>query len=149
MKRLLIFILVAVVALVLGIGGGIFVGKSFFAKPVSVTPGDRSFVPGPVVPLGGFTVNLADKEVHVLRAQVSVELTSEKAGEDIAQPSWQSLLRNDILLILKDQRYEDLRSGEGMLELAQQIKRRLNAILPLVDAKPPVLRVLFEEFIIQ
>ena len=94
-------------------------------------------------------MNLADKEVHVLRAQIALELTSEKAGEDVAQPAWQSLLRNDVLLLLKDQRYDDMRSGEGMLELAQQLKRRLNAILPLVDKKPPVLRVLFEEFIIQ
>ncbi|HOO64127.1 MAG TPA: flagellar basal body-associated FliL family protein [Synergistaceae bacterium] len=149
MKRLLIFILIALVALTLGIGGGLFVGMNFLAKPTPVNEGDRSFAPGPVVPLGGFTVNLADKEVHVLRAQVALELTSEKAGEEIAQPAWQSLLRNDVLLLLKDQRYDDLRSGEGMLELAQQIKRRLNALLPLVDKKPPVLRVLFEEFIIQ
>ncbi len=149
MKRLLIFILIAVVALVLGVGGGIFVGRNFLGKPVPVSQGDQGFVPGPVVPLGGFTVNLADKEVHVLRAQIALELTSDKAGKEIAQPSWQSLLRNDVLLLLKDQRYDDMRSGEGMLELAQQLKRRLNAILPLVDRKPPVLRVLFEEFIIQ
>lgn len=149
MKRLLIFILVAVVALVLGVGGGILVGRNFLGKPVPVSQGDQGFVPGPVVPLGGFTVNLADREVHVLRAQIALELTSEKAGDEIIQPAWQSLLRNDVLLLLKDQRYDDMRSGEGMLELAQQLKRRLNAILPLVDKKPPVLRVLFEEFIIQ
>jgi flagellar FliL protein len=149
MKRLLVFILVAVVALVLGVGGGILVGRNFFGKPVPVSEGDLGFSPGPVVPLGGFTVNLADKEIHVLRAQVALEVTSEKAGEEIAQPAWQSLLRNDVLLLLKDQRYDDLRSGEGMLELAQHLKRRLNAILPLVDKKPPILRVLFEEFIIQ
>ena len=52
MKRLLIFILVAMVALVLGVGGGHFRGKKLPGKACSREPGRSGFCTGAGGPLG-------------------------------------------------------------------------------------------------
>ena len=104
---------------------------------------------GPVVPVGDFTVNLSDKEPHIVKTTISLELLSEKGALVMADAGWQVRIRNEIVLVIKDRRLDDLRSAEGVLELAQDIKRRVNALLPLVEGQPPVVRVLFQDFISQ
>ena len=45
--------------------------------------------------------------------------------------------------------YDDLRTAEGILEASQDLTRRINAMMPLVDGRAPVKCVLFEEFMLQ
>ena len=149
MKRILIFVIVGVVALLLGVGGGIYVGMSFFGKPEPVGGPSAVMALGPVVPVGDFTVNLSDKEPHIVKTTIAMEVLSEKGVVVLADPGWLVRVRNEIVLVIKDRRLDDLRSAEGVLELAQDIKRRVNAILPLTEGQPPVVRVLFEDFISQ
>ncbi|MCF7935518.1 MAG: flagellar basal body-associated FliL family protein [Synergistales bacterium] len=148
MKRLLIFAVVGLLALILGVGGGIFMGMKFFGQPNDVG-GQGGQAPGPTVPLGEFTVNLADKEPHVARLTIVLEVTSPEAVELVSAEGWKSRLRHETILTVKNKRLNDMRSGEGVLELGHEIKHRLNALLPLVKQKPPVSRVLFENFILQ
>lgn len=150
MKRILIFVVVGVVALLLGVGGGIYVGVSFFGKPEPVA-GTATAISamGPVLALGDFTVNLSDKEPHIVKTKIAVEVISEKAAPTLGDPAWLARIRNEVVLVIKDRRLDDLRSAEGVMELAQDIKRRINAILPLVGGQPPVVRILFEDFISQ
>ena len=145
----MVFIVVGVVALLLGVGGGIYVGVSFFGQPESVGGSAAVTAMGPVVPVGDFTVNLSDKEPHIVKTTISLELLSEKGALVMADAGWQVRIRNEIVLVIKDRRLDDLRSAEGVLELAQDIKRRVNALLPLVEGQPPVVRVLFQDFISQ
>ncbi len=149
MKRILVFVIVGVVALLLGVGGGIYVGTSFFNKPESVGGSAMVAAMGPVVPVGAFTVNLSDKDPHIVKTTIAMEVLSEKGVVVLADPGWLVRVRNEIVLVIKDRRLDDLRSAEGVLELAQDIKRRVNAILPLTEGQPPVVRVLFEDFISQ
>ncbi|HQF92110.1 MAG TPA: flagellar basal body-associated FliL family protein [Synergistaceae bacterium] len=149
MKRFMVFIVVGVVALLLGVGGGIYVGMSFFGQPEPVGGSAAVTAMGPVVPVGDFTVNLSDKEPHIVKTTISLELLSEKGALVMADAGWQVRIRNEIVLVIKDRRLDDLRSAEGVLDLAQDIKRRVNALLPLVEGQPPVVRVLFQDFISQ
>lgn len=148
MKRMIVLIVVGVVVLLAGVGGGIFVGLKFFSQP-DVVPGSQGQPPGPTVRLGEFTVNLADKEPHVLRTTITLEVTSQESLALVADPGWLSRMRNEVILVGKDRRYDDLRTAEGVLEFAQDVKRRLNALMPLVKGQPAVSRVLFDDLIVQ
>ena len=45
--------------------------------------------------------------------------------------------------------FDDLTTAEGIMKLAEDIKRTVNAMMPSVRDKAPVVRVLFEGFILQ
>jgi flagellar basal body-associated protein FliL len=59
------------------------------------------------------------------------------------------MMKDEILKTLKDQRYDNVRYAEGMEKLKQDLRARLNAILPRVDDSVAVNRVLFDEFMTQ
>ncbi len=66
-----------------------------------------------------------------------------------ASSGWLARIKNEVILLAKDRVFEDLTSAEGIMGLAEDIKRTLNSILPPVKEKPPVVRVLFEGFVLQ
>ena len=51
---------------------------------------------------------------------------------------------NEIILTCKDRHYDDLRTADGILALAQDIAKRLNTILPAVKGNLSVRNVLFQ-----
>lgn len=146
-KKVIVLIVVGLLVMVIGVGGGIMVGKKFFGS--SAQAEKEVLPPGPMMPLGDFTVNLADVAPHVARFKITVELSSEKVPQKISVPGWDSRIKNEIIMTVKDCRYNDLKSAEGMQTLAQNIRGRLNAILPKTDGQVAINRVLFEEFIVQ
>ncbi len=52
-------------------------------------------------------------------------------------------------MLMKDRVYDDLTSAEGALQLAGDIKRSLNRMLPDVGGEAPIVNVLFESMILQ
>ena len=151
MKRIVIFIIVGLIMFGVGFGGGVVLGRSMASGDSGSADGTVSRIqpPGPIVPVGEFTSNLAGSGRNVISFGVSLETTNGKAAETIASPGWLLRIKNEILLIVKDKIFEDLTSAEGALQFAEEIKRALNSQLPSVRGEAPVARVLFESFVVQ
>jgi flagellar FliL protein len=146
-KRILVFTVVGLAVFGLGFGGGLVLGRSM--APSQPAGGAKSVdAPGPLVPVGEFTSNLAGSGRHVISFTVSLETLNLKAAE-LVNGAWLPRIKNEILLIVKDKIYEDLTSAEGALQFAEEIKRSLNAQLPEVNGEALVVRVLFETFVLQ
>jgi len=149
-KRFLSMIVIAIVCLALGVGGGVFLGAKFLGKPQLVGEvSGKTTKPGAMLPLGDFTVNLADKDPHIARFNLVLELADSTVVTKLSEEGWISKMKNEIILTCKDRYYDDLRTADGILALAQDIAKRLNAILPTVKGNLPVRNVLFQEFILQ
>jgi flagellar FliL protein len=145
-KRTLVMVVVVILVLVVGLGGGLFVGLKYFSSPPETTTEVQIPDPGPMLDLGQFTSTMADPEIHVVTAKVTVELEGPDVITRLADPGWGIMMKDEILKTLKDQRYDNVRYAEGMEKLKQDLKVRLNAILPRVGDKAAVRRVLFDEF---
>lgn len=147
MKKILIFAVVGILCFAVGIGAG------FVFKPsggdTTLTQGRMVPPPGPTVPLGEFTSNLAGPGNRVISCSVAVEAKDSSAEALLSSPNWTPRIRSEVLLIIKDRVYEDLTSAEGVLRLSEEIKRRLNSILPDVKGEVPIVRVMFESFVMQ
>ncbi|MDR3278967.1 MAG: flagellar basal body-associated FliL family protein [Synergistaceae bacterium] len=149
-KRTIIMVVVGILVLVVGIGGGLYVGLKYFSAPPETNSKEVQIPdPGPMVDLGQFRSSMADPEVHLVSVKVTVELASVGVATRLADPGWLVMMKDEILKTLKDQRYDNVRYAEGMEKLKQDLKVRLNAILPRVDDKAAVNRVLFDEFMTQ
>lgn len=149
-KKTLIMVVVGIVVLLAGIGGGIYVGMSFFQPPAPV---DEEQVPdpGPIIALGQFTSTLADPETHVVRLNITIELSAPEVEMKIAEnrAAWEIMMKDEILRTLKDQRFNNIRYTEGMEKLKQDLRARLNATLPRVEGHAAINRVLFDEYMVQ
>ena len=149
LKKIILFALVGIVILLVGAGAGIFLGGKILKQPKYVTSPERQVeMPGPMVNMGDFTVNLADREPKIVRFKLVLELNSPKALNLFSESGWQSRVKNEVILAMKIAFYDDLRTAEGILEASQDLTRRINAMMPLVDGRAPVKRVLFEEFML-
>ena len=147
MRRTVIFVIVGLVVFGVGFGGGLMIGRMMGDGG---GPEDRRVAePGPIVSVSEFTSNLAGSGRHVISFALSLETSSGRAAETITSPGWYLRVRNEILLIVKDKVFEDLTSAEGALQFAEEIKRALNSMLPTVRGEIPVVRVLFESFVVQ
>ena len=148
-KRTVVTVVVGLVVLIVGIGGGLYAGLRYFSAPPEITEETQIPNPGPMLDLGQFTSTMADPEIHVVRVKVTVELSGPDVATKLTDPGWTVMMKDEILKTLKDQRYENVRYAEGMEKLKQDLKARLNAILPRVDGSVAVNRVLFDEFMTQ
>lgn len=149
MKRIILFILLAFFFLALGFGGGLLAGRTWLS-PEGGAPSSANFEePGPVFFVGDFLSNLAGSGSHVASFKVSLEMSGPKALEMISSPNRLARIKNEILLLTKDRVFEDLTNAEGIVSLAEDIKRTINAITPPDKDKVPVVRVLFEGFVLQ
>ncbi|GHS90176.1 hypothetical protein AGMMS49957_15430 [Synergistales bacterium] len=151
MKRIIIFVIVGLVMFGIGFGGGIVLGRSMASSDgASGGGGDTRVIdtPGPIVSLGEFTSNLAGSGRHAITFSPSLETLNDQAAA-IVSGVWLPRVKNAILLLVKDKVYEDLTSAEGALQFSEDIKRTLNAQLPDIRGEVPVVRVLFEGFVLQ
>ena len=148
-KRTIITVVVGVLVLVVGVGGGLFVGLKYLPSPPETTKEVEVPDPGPMLELGSFKSTMADPEVRLVQVRVTVELSGPDAVLRLADPGWQVKMKDEILRTLKDQRYDNVRYAEGMEKLKLDLKSRLNAILPRVGDDRAVRRVLFDEFMTQ
>ncbi|MDR1579310.1 MAG: flagellar basal body-associated FliL family protein [Synergistaceae bacterium] len=148
-RRTIMTVVVGLLVLIVGIGGGLYAGLKYFSSPPEITEEAQIPNPGPMLDLGQFTSTMADPEIHVMRVKVTVELSGPNVATKLVDPGWTVMMKDEILKTLKDQRYDNVRYAEGMEKLKQDLKARLNAILPRVDGSAAVNRVLFDEFMTQ
>lgn len=117
---------------------------------------DKKDKPEPVVvALGEFTVNLGGATaMHYLRTEVSVALRGlsapkkegEGAAKEAALPGGQTALAKDsVVTVLSAADFTQLRAQAGRQKLKQQLKTKLQEILPDYE----IVDVLFTSFIIQ
>lgn len=148
-KKTIIIAVVGVLVLIIGIGGGAYIGLKFFSTPAPVVTETQVPDPGPMIDLGQFTSTLADPEVHVIRLKITVELAGILVAERLVDPGWTIMMKDEVIKTLKDQRYNNVRYAEGMEKLKLDLKARLNSILPAVEGAPAINRVLFDEYMVQ
>ena len=149
LKKILSFLIVAVVSFALGMGGGIFAGKTWFSGTSGTAKTMQDQPPGPVFALGDFTANLAGSDNHVISFNLSLEMSSEKALEGIQNEAYKARVKSEVLLAVKDCQYEDLKSSEGVMELSEDLRKKLNSILPQIKGSVAVNRVLFQGLVVQ
>lgn len=147
-KKTIIMIVVAVVVLLGGIGAGVYIGMSFF-QPAAPPQEDVVPDPGPIIELGQFVSTLADPETHVVRLKITVELSNEEVNLRLGGPGWVVMMKDEVMKTLKDQKFNNIRYAEGMEKLKQDLRARLNLILPRVEGAAAVNRVLFDEYMVQ
>jgi len=105
--------------------------------------------PGPVFALGDFTANLAGSDNHVVSFNLSIEMSSAKALEGIQNEAYKARVKSEVLLAVKDCRFEDLKSSEGVMELSEDLRKKINSILPQIKGNVAVNRVLFQGLVVQ
>jgi flagellar basal body-associated protein FliL len=136
--------------LLVGVIGGVVVGLRFFGGSDEAVV-DQVPDPGPMLELGQFTSTLADKENHVIRLKITLELVSIEALDRInaSGNGWTVTIKDEVIKTLKDQRYDVIRFTEGMEKLKLDLKTRLNAILPREKGEAFIKNVLFDEYMTQ
>jgi flagellar FliL protein len=149
MKRMIIVLVIGLILFGAGIGGGILFGRKFQGADDGQGVTKPNAVPGPILPLGDFTVNLAGSSNRILSFSVSLEVLNSKISDTIKSQNWLPRIRSEILLITKDKVYEDLTKAEGVVQFGEQIKKTLNTFLPLTKGEVPIVRVMFESFVLQ
>ena len=149
LKKILSFLIVAVVSFALGMGGGILAGKTWFSGTSGAGKTMQDQPPGPVFALGDFTANLAGSDNHVISFNLSLEMSSEKALVGIQNEAYKARVKSEVLLAVKDCQYEDLKSSEGVMELSEDLRKKLNSILPQIKGSVAVNRVLFQGLVVQ
>jgi flagellar FliL protein len=147
MKRIFLFIIMAILLFSVGFGGGIMVGRTWLNPEGSTSVTIEQ--PGPVYLVGDFIANLSGAGNHVANFKLSFETSGDRAMEMVSSASWVARIRNEVILLVKDRVFDELTTAEGIMQLAEDIKRTVNAMMPSVRDKAPVVRVLFEGFVLQ
>jgi flagellar FliL protein len=100
--------------------------------------------PGAIADLESFVVNLADTpEVRYLKVTMKLEVERPELVEEIKARIHQ--VRDPILILLSSKEAETLRGAQGKLQLRDEIRQRINAVLP----NGGVRTVYFTEFVVQ
>jgi len=141
-------IIVVLLAVILSAGVSFFIAQRVITSRVSSGKDVRPVESGPIMDLGEFTINLADKdETRFARFKISLEVSSTKTIAELSKPEWNVRLRDAIILTVKDKKASDLSTSAGLLSLAVEIKTNLNKIVP--PDKGRILRVYFTDFVVQ
>lgn len=145
---------IAVVMLVVGLGGGYFAAGMMGSAEAAETSeegtgeeGEEGAMEGAserkVHPLESFMVNLrGGGGGRMLRLEVHLEIDAKHEEAIIAQDA---VLRDAVLALASDQTYADLEGLDGKTFLRDELLRRLNAVLD----GPRIERVYFTDFVVQ
>jgi flagellar FliL protein len=149
-RNTLVIAIVGIVVLIVGVIGGAVVGLRYFGGDDGAAA-EQVPDPGPMLELGQFTSTLADKDIHVIRLKITLELVGLEARDriDASEGGWVVTIKDEVIKTLKDQRYDVVRFTEGMEKLKLDLKTRLNAILPREKGEAFIKKVLFDEYMTQ
>lgn len=156
-------IIIAVGALLIGLGGAVGVMKfmggghkeeeKVEAKAAAAAPShgeaqpkqvEHGGAPGQIFDVDPFIVNLADgPEIKYLKLTVKLELDRADAVEELKART--PALRDSILILLSSKESTTLRTAQGKLQLRDEIVQRVNGLLP----RPWVKTAYFLEFVLQ
>ena len=138
MKKILVFIIIALVGVAVGVGATVGVQALFFKNTkTAATPAPKKA--GPIVSVGEFTVNL---QGGFLKVNVDVEATDAKAAEELKTK--QSFLRDRVNTVLFNRPISDVKSADGLEKLKKELATKLNEI-----ADNKIQEVLFKDFVYQ
>lgn len=160
-----LLIIVAVIALVFGVGGAVVAVKFFggsdkhaehadehktetAAKPDAQngTGGKaaQTAAPGVMFDLDPFIVNLADvPDVRYLKLTVKLEVDNDAVSADLSARVPQ--VRDAVLVLLSSKDVNAVRTTQGKFQLRDEITQRINGLLP----KPGVRSAYFTDFVVQ
>ena len=155
MSNKLVFILIGVVLLVVvGLGGGFFLmwtKMSTMNAQVAAGPNAQAAmgpngqaVLGPIFSLDTFIVNLADKGGNrYLRVTMDLEMTTATLTDELKERLPQ--VRDTILTILPNKRFDDISTAEGKTALRTELIEGMNGFL----SQGKVTKIYFKEFVVQ
>ncbi len=158
-------VIVAVVALVMGLGGAFAVVKLAGGshapgdEKTDATPekkggheeatpkaasGTQGTAPGAMFDLEPFIVNLADApEIRYLKLTMKLEVDAADPGAELGSRVPQ--IRDTILVLLSSKESSAIRTPQGKFQLRDEITKRVNDLLP----KASVRTAYFTEFVVQ
>ena len=144
-KSKLKLIIIAIVVLLIGVGG-IFGYTKFNKgkeKKAEISQADKASI---VLPLNSFVVNLMDKQgVGKRYLKVTMGLEINKEEDKLLIENHNAQLRDTVLLLLSSQSLKEINTMEGKLELKQNLLARMSQIL----GNGIVRRIYFTEFVVQ
>jgi flagellar protein FliL len=143
-----------IVALVIGVGGGYFMGSSMTEssmneaaqlEPVEEKVSkDPNAMVGEMFKLAPFVVNLNEPRGNrYLKTTIQLEMDSEALLAELERRSAQ--LQDVILSLLTSKSSKELQALEGKFRLREELLSRINALL----VNGVVTRIYFTEFVIQ
>jgi flagellar FliL protein len=131
---------------------GIFARAIFFATlffPHSAVAnsggGNASPAAGNTAKLEPFIVNLSGVEKY-LQVSLTLQVSSPEIAEKVKL--LMPVIRHGLILILSSKEASELQSGDGKIEVMDQIKEKVNKVLK-VKEHDGVSEIFFENFIIQ
>ena len=155
MSNKLVFILIGVVVLVMvGLGGGFFMmwtkmatlnaqGPAVPNAAAATAPAEQAML-GPIFSLETFIVNLADKGGNrYLRVTMDLEMTNAALDDELTERLPQ--VRDAVLTILPNKRFENISTAEGKTSLRSELIEELNSFL----SQGKVTKIYFKEFVVQ
>ena len=151
---LLRIIILVIPALLIGLGGGYFLGSKLTAKhyedkekkepQAAQAPKDPTQLVGEMYKFEPFLVNLNEpKGNRYLKAMVQLELANENIKAELERR--QAQMRDVILQLLSSKSTQDLQAADGKFRLREELLSRINALL----VNGAITRVYFTEFVIQ
>ena len=122
MKKILVFVLIALVGIALGVGGTVGAQLFFFKKTNTVAKAAPK-KDGPVVSVGDMTVNLNG---GFLKVNIDLEATDAKAATDIKNKL--SFIQDRINTVLYNRPIQDVQTADGLAKLKQDLLTQLNQV---------------------
>ncbi len=152
-KKTIIIIAVVAILFLTIIGAGFFMMWNKMSSVVAKTQNtpaqdietkENDSDIGAVYSLDSFIVNLSgDGGKRYLRVTMEMEMDNEKLSEEMAKRLPQ--IRNAILMILPEKKYEDISDKKGKTALGEEIINTVNELLKTGTIK----NIYFTEFVIQ
>jgi len=149
LKKRLVLISVAVLALALLGGGGFFAYKSFLSAPKKAPEPEKTHpspkvTMGPVYPLDPFLVNLAEPgRPRFLKVVLNLELDSPAVSAEL--DGLKPKVRDALLTLLSSKTVADLVTVADKERLRNEIIHRINSFV----SAGKVAEVYFVEFVVQ
>jgi len=142
-KSVMTKVLIGVLGAVLLLGAVAAVAYVVTMRVLNPPEAEEEAQPTFQVELGEFTTNLADLDG---RRFIKVKIEAEVSGSGVIQELREksSLIRDQILGILRSKTYAEVNGEEGMRELGEEIVTRLNSLLE----RGIILRLYFLEFVV-
>lgn len=150
----LLKIILPLIGLLIGAGGGFYLGKTMTEKGVQeaakldpvaeAVSKDPNAMVGEMFKLTPFVVNLNEPQGNrYLKATIELEMDSSALQAELDRR--QSQLRDTVLSLLTSKSSKELQALEGKFRLRDELLSRINAML----VNGTVTRVYFTEFVIQ
>ncbi|MBF0144528.1 MAG: flagellar basal body-associated FliL family protein [Magnetococcales bacterium] len=151
-------LILPVVALLIGAGGGYFLGQSMAHKSAEeaalaepkpeeeAEQSDPSKLVGEMFKLDPFVVNLNEPRGNrYLKTTIQLEMEKDKPKLKEELTARQAQLQDIILALLTSKNSQELQALEGKFRLREELMSRINALV----VSGTVTRVYFTEFVIQ